>query len=279
MARKEKKGGGDEGPAWLVTFSDLMTLLLTFFVLLLSMAVIDERNKLIVLGSVSSSFGIGQASFNPKSPENKPSKVEPGAMQTQDMAPIKDMLWEDMKNDLNFQENRYVQILSINADVLYNPGETELSDKGKQLLNRIMPQLLRIKYPLLIAGHTATRRDEEGAAYQVDFDKTKVDSTWALSLARSAGVYRYLVQSGLPSQRLTQESFGQYHPRYSDRTPEERQRNRRVDIVLDKRNAPEIMTLEESREPVRREPRGFFFRDFRFDIENSPGQLPRRRLF
>lgn len=279
MARKEKKGGGGGDPAWLITFSDLMTLLLTFFVLLLSMAVIDERSKLIVLGSVSASFGIGEASFNPKSPENIANKVDPGAVKEPDMLPVKDLLWEDTKDDLNFQENRYVQILSINSDVLYEPGKTELSERGRRLLDRIMPQILRIKYPLLIAGHTADRRDEEGKDYAVSFDKTKVDSTWELSLARGRGVYRYLLQSGMPSERLSQESFGQYHPRFTNKTPEGRRMNRRVDIVLDKRNTTEAMNLEQSKEGKTREPSRYFFRDFRFDLDPPTDLVPRRRLF
>lgn len=271
MARKEKNSSGEGQPAWLITFSDLMTLLLTFFVLLVSMAVIDERHKLVVLGSVSSSFGIGQANFNPKSPEKGSSKLEPGAMLEPDMTPIKDMLWEDMKDDLNFQENRFVQILSINAEVLYKPGQTTLSERGKDLLNRMMPHLLRIKYPLLVAGHTANRRDEEGEKYEVDFDKTKVDSTWALSLARGFGVYRYLLQSGIPNERLSQEAFGQYHPRFPDRSPQGRLMNRRVDIVLDKRNSPEILNIERSQEKLVSPPKSFFFRNFQFDLETGPG--------
>ena len=276
MARKKKDSGGDGQPAWLITFSDLMTLLLTFFVLLVSMAVIDERHKLVVLGSVSSSFGIGQANFNPKSPEGGSSKVEPGAMMEPDMTPIKDMLWEEIGDDLNFQENRFVQILSINAEVLYEPGRTELSEKGKDILNRMIPELMRIKYPLLVAGHTANRRDEEGKNYQVDFDTAKADSTWALSLARGVGVYRYLLQNGIASNRLSQEAFGQFHPRYADRSPAGRLLNRRVDIVLDKRNAPEILNLERAREKPVEPPKSFFFRNFQFDIDGTPGGRNRR---
>lgn len=276
MARKEKKGGGDGGPAWLITFSDLMTLLLTFFVLLVSMAVIDERNKLVVLGSVSSSFGIGPAQFNPKSPEHKANKVEPGAMMEEDLTSIKDMLWEDNADDLNFQENRFVQILSVNADVLFEAGTSKLSEKGKDTLNKMVPYLLRVKYPLLIAGHTANRRDEEGKDYRVSFDKTVVDSTWPLSLARAQNVYRYLVEAGIPRTNLTQESFGQYHPRYPDKTADGRLQNRRVDIVLDKRNAPEILNIEKARETPPKPQGRFFFRDFQFDLDAIPGPGSRR---
>lgn len=272
MARKKKEsGGGGKQPLWLITFCDMMTLMLTFFVLLVSMSVVDERHKLSVLGSVSTAFGVGPAQFNPISEDAKGNKVDPGPVNAADLSAIKNMLWEDMQNDLNFQENRYVQILSVNADVLFAPGKTTLNDKGREFLNRIVPTLLNVKYPVLIAGHTANRRDEEGRAYEVELDKTKMDSTWALSLSRSQAVYAYLIQSGIPSHRLTQEAFGQYHPRFSDRDSEGRLLNRRVDIVLDRRNAPEILDIERATEKPP-SPRGrFLFRNFQFDLPSLPG--------
>jgi len=269
MTRRKKSSGGAGGmPAWLITFSDLMTLLLTFFVLLVSMAVIDQRSKLVVLSSVSTSFGIGQAQFNPKSPENKSHKFESGAMVTADMDHIRDMLWEDNSKDLDFQENKYVQILSISGDVLFQPGETTLSDQGIVLLNKLTPYLVNIKYPLLVAGHTANRRDEEEEKYAVSFDAKQLDSTWPLSLGRAQTVYRYLVQNGFPSSRLNMEAFGQYHPRFPDATSEGRMKNRRVDIVLDKRNAPEILGLEQMKTPPR-PLRHYFFHGFFFDLGND----------
>ncbi len=270
MRRQKKETAAPGAPPWLLTFCDMMTLLLTFFVMLVSMSVIDERNKLVVLGSVSSSFGIGSAQLNPISPEDKITKSEPGAMSESNLEPIKNMLWEDTKNDLNFQENRFVQIVSINAEVLFKPGETELSDKGVELLNRMLPYLMRIRYPLLVAGHTANRRDEEGQKYAVDLDEAKVDSTWPLSLGRAQSVYRHFLANGIVSDRLSLEAFGQYHPRFPDRTPDGRLQNRRVDLVLDKRNAPEILEMESSKAqppPVR----NFLFRNFQFNLDGASG--------
>ncbi|GHV50378.1 hypothetical protein FACS1894168_1390 [Deltaproteobacteria bacterium] len=261
MAREKKESAGESQPAWLITFSDLMTLLLTFFVLLVSMSVIDERNKRVVLGSVSTSFGM-----NPAAADVNSKKVDPGMMKEADMAPVKDLLWEDVNDDLNFQENRYVQILSINADVLYEPGQKELSEKGRFFLSRLLPLLSRIRYPLLVAGHTASRRDEEGKNYQVDFDSSKVDSTWELSLARAQGVYCYLLQNDIPNYRLTLEAFGQFHPRFPERNPEGRNLNRRVDIVLDKRNSPEILNLDKLREGPPKLQERYLFRDFQFPL-------------
>ncbi len=270
--RKRRETAATGQPPWLITFCDLTTLLLTFFVMLVSMSVIDERNKMVVLGSVSSSFGIGSAQLNAMSLENKTTKAEPGAMQESNMDPIKNMLWEDTRNDLNFQENRYVQIVSINTEVLFKPGETTLSDKGVQLLNRMLPYLMRMRYPVLVAGHTANRRDEEGGRYIVDLDEGKVDSTWPLSLARGQSVYRHFLENGIPADRLSLEAFGQYHPRFPDRTPDGRLQNRRVDLVLDKRNAPELLDSERAKEPPK-PIRSYLFRNFRFSFEDgAPNQ-------
>lgn len=271
MARRKKSGKVGGGLPWLITYSDLMTLLLSFFVMLVSMSVIDERSKLMVMGSISTSFGTGPGQFNPKSPENKATNVEPGSLMQQGLDPIRDMLWEDTSKDLHFQENRFVQILSINSEVLFKPGETILSAQGTTLLDKMVPYLMRIRYSLLVAGHTANRRDEEGEKYEVDLDTAKLNSTWPLSLARAHVVYRHLAGRGIPLERLALEAFGQYRPHFPDISPEGRLQNRRVDLVLDKRNAPEILQMETLREPPD-SIRHFLFRGFRFDLDaGRPG--------
>lgn len=274
MARRKKSDEGSGDPAWLITFSDLMTLLLTFFVLLLSMAVIDERSKLVVLGSVSSTFGSAKSVFNPLSPSSKNTTREPGPMDMSqnDMAAMRDLLIEDQEHDLNFMENKYVQILSINDRVLFERQSTQLSEEGVRLLDRVLPYLQHIEYPLLVAGHTAMRRDEEGASYLPDMEGMSVDSTWELSFLRARAVYRHLVGRGIPPARLSLEAFGQYHSRYTNNTPEGRQKNRRVDLVLDKRNLTWIRKIEalQEKEPERTQ---HIYKGFSFDL-TMPGDTP-----
>lgn len=277
MARRKRQSGGGGDPPWLITFSDLMTLLLTFFVLLLSMSVIDERAKLEVLGSVSRSFGSKASLFNPASREENLRLIEPGRMEgrTEDLAPMRDMLFEDVNNDLDFQENKYVQILSINDQVLFIPGGTRLSETGLALLDRVVPYLQRIEYPLLVAGHTAMRRDEE-SEYAVDLHGTGVDSTWPLSFHRALAVYRHFVVRGINPARLSLEAFGQFHPRYSNNTPAGRQKNRRVDLVLDKRNKSWIEKMEALREKDPATVNETYYKGFRFDLTVPGSTQPQR---
>jgi chemotaxis protein MotB len=181
-----------------------------------------------------------------------------------ELAPLRDMLFDDVNKDLNFQENRYVQIFSIHDEVLFEPGRYILSEAGVAQLDRLLPYLQQINYPLLVAGHTALLREETGSRV-IMHDQFGMDSTWVISFRRSLAVYRHLISRGIEPDRLSLEAFGQFRPRFSNNTPDGRRRNRRVDLVLDRRNQEWIRKVEELREeaPVVRDSD---FRGFRFNL-------------
>ena len=274
MARKEKKEEAGGIPAWLVTFTDMMTLMLTFFVLLVSMSTIDERRKLITLGSIIGTFGTGK-SFDNFSIKDRRRSVEPGPMDldnVDDLTPLKDKAWENAYQDLDFAANKFVQIFSINEDVLFEPGSTQLKPAGRKMLEGILPVLLQIDYPLLLAGHTSTLREEQGTGFQVERKEAGPDPSWRLSLGRTMSVYRFLLEREVPPERLRMEAFGRFRPRYGDQAPADRRRNRRVDIVLDKRNGEWLKKVEKPAE--RKEDGEFLYNDFRFRLD---GPAPQRQ--
>ncbi len=238
MARKKKSASkGEELPAWLVTFSDMMTLLLTFFVMLNAMAVIDERRKLVAIGSIIGTFGEGTKSYDVLTKRDTRRSVEPGPLEDiGDLENLKEQVWEDLSEDLSFAESRFVQIVSISADVLFAPGETVISERGQKFLESVFPVLRQVQWPLLVAGHTSTLRDELGEAYKPGQSQTLVDPSWRISLGRSLAVYRRLLDMGMPADKLRVEAFGRFHPRFPTDTEDGRRMNRRVDLVLDKRS-------------------------------------------
>lgn len=236
MAKKEKKLFCEEMPPWMITFSDVMTLMLTFFVLLVSMSQIDARRKLVALGSIIGTFGWQDASYEVFSKKDTRRTVEPGPIDSGDLEPLKGLQWENMDQDLNFRSNRFVQILSINSSLLFTPDSVTLSEGGRALLNEFMPVLSQVQYPLLLAGHTSELRDELGINYGPEDDTQVPDLSWKLSLSRALAVYRYLIEQGMRPDMLRVEAFGKYMPYYPQNTPESRAKNRRVDIVLDKRS-------------------------------------------
>ncbi len=265
MARRRKKKDGGGGSSWLITFSDMMTLMLTFFVLLVSMATIDERRRLVVLGSIIGTFGMGNAGYDARSIKNTRLTVEPGVMEDiQDLEPLRDLLWEDLNEDVDFRSNKYVQIITINDRVLYLPGEVQLSLEGRKIIDRILPVLLRLHEPLLLAAHTSVERDEVSMMAEMSLGQEGLDTSWKLSLLRVLSLYRYLLSRGMDSDLLRVEAFGKFRPMFSDETPQGRMRNRRVDIVLDKRNREWIEKLKPG-EPG--PPDGYTYKDFRFKLD------------
>ncbi len=236
MAKKEKKLICEEMPPWMITFSDVMTLMLTFFVLLVSMSTIDSRRKLVALGSIIGTFGWQDASYEVFSRKDTRRTVEPGPIDTGDLEPLKGLKWENVDDDINFRSNRFVQILSINSSMLFAPDSVTLTDAGGALLDEFMPILAQVQYPLLLAGHTSELRDELGINYEPEDDNMIPDISWKLSLGRALAVYQFLVGRGMKPDMLRVEAFGKFRPYYPQNTAENRAKNRRVDIVLDKRS-------------------------------------------
>lgn len=268
MGRKEKVEEPEGQPAWLVTFSDMMTLMLTFFVLLVSMSVMDERRKLVVLGSIIGTFGVGKQGFDALSQKDLKTTVEPGPMELDinDLEPLREMIWEDISEDLNFSENKFVQVFSIPDDVLFEPGQAEIKPEGKAILESALPVLLQVETPLLLAGHTSTLREEEGYEYRVEDLDQPMDSSWKLSFYRVMAVYRFLLDAGVSTDMLRVEAFGRFHPRFSDTTAKGRRKNRRVDIILDKRNARWQEQLEYMQKPSG-PPQEYEYKEFIFRFE------------
>jgi chemotaxis protein MotB len=269
MGKKPRKHVCEEMPPWMITFSDVMTLMLTFFVLLVSMSKIDERRKLVVLGSIIGAFG-WESSYDVMSTKDTKRTVEPGVIEDEeDLAMLKPMLWEDIEHDLDFQSNRFVQVLSVNAELLFPPGSTTLSPQGQAFLEQIAPTLQRVQYPLLLAGHASSVRDELGAEYKYgDADQTP-DLSWKISLDRCLAVYSALTALGVPPEKLSIEAYGRFRPHYSETDPALRHKNSRVDIVLDKRNTlVQAAEVDEAAETVREpEPETYDVNGFRFELD------------
>ena len=274
MARRKKKNAPQGGtPAWLITFSDMMTLLLTFFVLLLSMAsLIDERKKHLALGSITQTFGMGAQTMSILGQKMSEKLLEPGPLSEEDspnLAQLKPLLFEDNRKDIEFISNAFVQILSVQATVLFEDGQTGLSPKGQEFLTRALPFFKDLTYPLLLAGHAAPMAD--GSAPDFSTQTTSMDPSWSLSLHRALSVYSFLLDQGMPPEQLKLEAFGQYHPRFSSQTQSGRKRNRRVDFIVDKRNymAHNPNKLKKINPDLQLKDKTFKYQDFKFSIDEQ----------
>lgn len=231
MARKKKKVCPPLA-LWLVTFSDLVTLLLTFFVLLLTMASMDNAvlTKVTLhtadLGMLDKR-GSGRANVKERlvvELMDKPWEVLEKKQRIKDLLFPDDVLPEEIsKSTLNknievLQKDNGVALVFTDK-LLFAPGSAQLSPTGEYVVGRLVPMMTQTEAPINIAGYTDV----------TDETQTPLE----LSGERALSVLTYLVDVGIPGKRFSLSAYGGDYPALDERgLPAESDMNRRVEILL-----------------------------------------------
>ncbi len=214
-------------PGWLVTFGDLMSLLLCFFILLLSFSTMDPAMFKEVSGSLKNAFGVQRDEMIYDVPMGTD-------IVSRDFNPIfsVDVILEKIKSAVKLElikgeieiealEDRVV--LRLNDDLTFEPGKADLTDKARALLDKIRPIVETVPGELMVTGH----------ADSVVINTTLYPSNWGLSAARAASVVDYLLlPRTVDPKRLAAIGFGDSRPLVPNTTPENRKRNRRVELIF-----------------------------------------------
>jgi chemotaxis protein MotB len=232
MGKKKKEAPCPPIALWLVTFSDLMTLLLTFFVLLLTMASMD--NSILTKVTVTTAdLGLlgkrGSGRVNVKEHlivelMEKPWEVLDKQNRIKDLLFPDDTLppdisKSDLKDNLDVLAKQDGVALVFTNRILFAPGGAELSDKGKYLIGRLVPMMTETDAPINVAGYTDAS----------DATRTPLE----LSGDRALTVLAFLVGKGLPNSRFSLSAYGNAFPAVNDLgKPVESPKNRRVEILL-----------------------------------------------
>ncbi len=228
-SRKSRKAVADEGaPAWMITYSDMITLVLAFFVLLFSFAVIDEARFNELLSSLRVTFlgseGILRGSTDPA--ELPDSFFDRESMEDSLATVEKIRSFIDEKGlvgtmDLMIDERGIV--LEISDALFFDPGKAELKKDAQEILAYVAELLSSIDKKVIVEGHTDN----------VPINTLLFPSNWELSVARAVVVVRYLVEiKQLKPSRFAAMGYGEFHPVASNLTYEGRARNRRVNIII-----------------------------------------------
>lgn len=247
MARKkgdDSKGGGS--PAWMGTYSDLVTLLLCFFILLFSMSNVDKQKFEQTVESLQKSFslfknsgsekivGNGRSEEEPEENKNDETKEENISKEEQEKEEKAKEIAESIIKSLNEEgyasdilvsyTSNYVE-LSIAGEILFDSGDARLKggDSVLAAINKIMVAKNYTKYMLNIEGHTDN----------VPIQTAKYPNNWYLSAARAIAVGEYLVENfQYDPARIVCTGYGEYKPVGDNSTPEGRERNRRVGFKI-----------------------------------------------
>ncbi len=229
--KQKKSDGGGGAPAWMVTYADMVTLLLTFFVLLLSMASMDPVRFTEASSSLKDAFGMHARPAHvefaipilPSPPLTKFSPLQ-NQMTTKLYRRVKTQIdTNKLSQDIEImQKGDDTIILRIKDSILFQPGQTKISPKSYPLLRYISDIIRPLPLRIRIEGHT-----DSSSSDQVELKQ------WDVSIARSVSVLRFLKKGDLlPLDRMEAAGYGAERPLVPNNTPEGRAKNRRVDFVL-----------------------------------------------
>ncbi len=234
-------------PAWMCTFADLMSLLMCFFVLLLSFAVMDQQKYKQVAGSMKDAFGVQRdraVEDELKGNQMIASNFETVPLHIQ-MEMAKYFEEEVAGGDIETEYDPYGLVLRIKGNMAFASGRATLRKEFLPLLDKIGRLALRAELMVEVSGHTDNVPLRKG--------QSSFKSNWSLSAARSVAAVEYLVDKfQLPPSRLAAIGYAYGQPLDTNSTPEGRARNRRVEFKIKPGAAQFVLDgLEVERGPIR----------------------------
>lgn len=244
----------EEGsPAWMTTYADMITLVLTFFVLLFSFSTIDALKWKEIVSSLSGTPFVTIQALDPggtipaaievdddvvaatpvptKSPEEEARNVE-----------IKEKfneLYQKIKNHIEDNNLQYILNVASEEDIiLIRMTDSALFDSGKdQIRNDSEIYLLEICDILQEYENLIRRIRIEGHTDNVPIHTAKFPSNWHLSGSRAAEVVIYFIEAmDIDPGKMVPTGYGEYHPIAKNDTEEGKAKNRRVDFVIESIN-------------------------------------------
>jgi len=249
MAKRRHEGHGEEGSErWLITYADMITLLMAFFIMMYAMSIVNMGKFHEMAMSVKSGFG-GKAS------EMSTSTVI-GVGETSGLMgilpanyyDIMDRIAGEIRWDVMSRREDWGQgmgsggqgeeaveftvgpngesltISLLDSPLLFAIGSATLTPGAEKLLHIIAPRLTKLPYAVRVEGHTC----------DLPISTPLFASNWELSASRAMNVAVRLVRNeGFPAERLGAVPYGDTRPVVPNDTEAHRRRNRRVDIVVD----------------------------------------------
>lgn len=249
--KKKTHAQKDNKERWLLTYSDLITLLMIFFVVMYALSSINAKKFQAIAMSLSNAMGGGRSVLN--QPGASITGISGGALDELETAKemaeannlelIRKELQEFIdRNGLGGKVTVKVEergvVLSFQDVALFPLGSADLTPNAREMIGKIGQILAKTQQYLRVEGHTDN----------LPINTRQFPSNWELSAARATSVVQELIHVlNFTPERLSATGYGEFRPRYPNDSDEHRQQNRRVDIVVlkSKYETAEPMSLRE----------------------------------
>jgi chemotaxis protein MotB len=234
-------GGGDEepppceegAPGWVVTFGDMMSLLLTFFILLLSFATMETVKYKVLSGSIQVAFGVQEVTPTWTRPQGRKVVAREFSMQFNSRNMLDGMKKIEEREtartpsgrvDIQVFEDYRGIVVSIGANHMFEMGKADLKIDKWPFLDDIVEQAARNQAQIQVEAHT------DGTPIKTN----TFPSNDHLSAARAVSVIRYFrgVRPDIPGHRYEAVPAGETRPKYPNLTDSGRKKNRRIELIF-----------------------------------------------
>ncbi len=227
MRTKQKRSlNKDNSDRWLLTYADMITLLLAFFIVMYSMSRLDAKK----FGRMSEELNLalkgGKQAFVQYLEEQEARGH--GVLKIGNLKTLQQQIEEkfnqvDRPSVIQTEITERGLVVHIMETTLFKEGSAELKQATMEVLDLIYEKIKDVPNHVRIEGHT----DDKSISNE------QFRSNWELSTARATAVVNYFVQShGFPADKISALGYGEFRPRVPNNSIENRAQNRRVDVVV-----------------------------------------------
>ncbi|MGO0985374.1 flagellar motor protein MotB [Clostridioides difficile] len=217
---------------WLLTYSDLITLLMIFFVIMYSMSNVDAEKYKQLSQSLNSTFGGssgviegGQSKMEPVVDPNNNNLDSLQNPEVKEVAEnIQNYLNESgLSNSVSLKAQDRGLVISLKDTILFDTGKAVIINDSRDKIIKIGKMLNEMNSYIRVEGHTDN----------LSIKNSEFKSNWDLSVMRATNVVQLLIDSaGIAPNKLSAVGYGEFRPIADNSSPEGKSKNRRVDIVL-----------------------------------------------
>lgn len=238
--RKKEEEAKQGAPEWMVTYGDMVTLLLCFFVLLFSMSTVDAKKFKSVIEAFQGSLGVLTAGKTIDDSElmNKglnDDDIKKQLQEAEDFQELQEQIEEYLEeegiiDDVEVTNNNSGLLLRFSDNALFDSGRAIIKQPSRKTLSYIAELLKKEEFAsknIRVEGHTDNDQIIRGSRYETN---------WELSVSRASNVVRFFIeQNGLKPTRFSAAGYSEYHPVAPNDSVENKAKNRRVDILIVKK--------------------------------------------
>lgn len=226
MSRKRRSS--DEGltSSWMDTYADTITLLLTFFILLYTFSIVDNKKLKAIAESLNTQM-TGTQVTNTQVADLKDGVASGGGVKNpydQLVEKVTNILKQNGLSDVvKIREEDAGVILQLGDSILFDTGQAVLKEESYQVLNVISTIIPQIDNEIMVQGHTDNR----------PINSAQYPSNWELSTDRALAVVKYFInEKGLSPEKFSATGYGENRPLVENNSIGNMGINRRVDILI-----------------------------------------------